>query len=207
MAGKSKAKMSAKQAENVAKLPKYQPLSWEHYAGDVDDLSKASREELQCIVRKAAKAANQRLRSLEQKGLSMESHAYKYAQSTTGKERPRFNERPKADIMTLRHQAAQLREYMTLKTSTPTGVRAARAKGYETAKAAGFSGSVDQWAVWVEKFFAKVREGLLSSDVAYQAITQNNTDLLQEMIEEWNRQEHYPSRGKQLVDYLMRRRE
>lgn len=203
---KSKAANAAHKAfRSTEHLPKYQPQAWSYYS-PVSDYSKLTKPELAKIVNRAAKAANQRLRSLEKSGFSTTSHAYKYAKSQRPQEKPRFKERVTAnmDQATLRHEFMQLREFLSMKTSTPTGVKAARVKGFETAKQKGFTGSAEQWAMNVQKYFAAVNEGLLSSDVAYQAITAGQTDLLDEQIKFWRNQQKAPTAGENLLDYLDR---
>lgn len=213
---KNEAEKAEKLAESVAKksrhstahLPKYEPLSWSHYSPKSTDPRELTREELARIVNKAAKAANQRIRSLERSGLSSLPGAYKYAQGQTGKEKPRFKERskPTEDLVTLRQRYFQLREFMTMKTSTPTGVRAVQDVHFNTAKERGFRGTKEQWNLNVEKYFAKVRDGLMSSDIVYKALVQNNEDVLDDMLNQWREDKDEPTAGEQLLAYLRRKR-
>lgn len=193
-------------ARSTEHLPKYQPQDWSYYSPGTTDPTKLTKEELVKVINKAAKAANQRLRSLEKAGQAPASGAYKYAKSQRPQKFPRFKERvkPTDDQVTLRHMYMQLRNFMTMKTSTPTGVRAQQTKGYETAKAKGFTGSPDDWSNNVKRFFAAVQEGLLSSDVAYSAIVEGNTDVLNEQLEFWREQAEKPTRGESLLDYMDR---
>lgn len=202
---KSKATAAHKAYRSTEHLPKYQPQPWSYYS-PVSDYSKLTKPELAKIVNRAAKAANQRLRSLEKSGFANTSQAYKYAQSQRPQKNPRFKERVSAsmDQATLRHEFMQLREFLSMKTSTPTGAKAAKIKGFETAKQKGFKGTAEQWASNVKKYFAAVNEGLLSSDVAYQAITAGQTDLLDEQIEFWRNQQKAPTAAESLIDYLDR---
>lgn len=203
---KSKAANAAHKAyRSTEHLPKYQPQAWSYYS-PVSDYSKLTKSELAKIVNRAAKAANQRLRSLEKSGFSTTSQAYKYAQSQRPQKKPRFRERVKADMdqTTLRHEFMQLREFLTMKTSTPTGAKAAEIRGFETAKQRGFTGTSEQWTVNVKKYFAAVKEGLISSDVAYQAIISGNTDIMDEQIEFWRNQQKAPTAAESLLDYLDR---
>lgn len=187
-------------------MPKYEPKSWAYYSPGTTDPTKLTKEELVKVINKAAKAANQRLRSLEKAGQAQASGAYKYAKTQRPQKFPRFKERvkPTDDQMTLRHMYMQLRNFMSMKTSTPTGVKAQQAKGYETAKARGFIGSPEDWSINVKRFFAAVQEGLLSSDVAYSAITEGNTDVLSEQLEFWRDQTAKPTRAESLLDYMDR---
>lgn len=207
MTAKSKAANAAKKAyRSTEHLPKYKPQGWGYYSPKTTNPAELTKDELAKVVRKAAKAANQRLRSLERQGLSVRSGAYKYAQSQLPQTRPRFRERVTADMdqTTLRHMYMQLRNFISYKTSTPTGMMESQAKGYETAKRQGFTGSAEDWEHNNRKYWQYVREGLLSSDVAYQAMVDGNTDIIDEQIEFWRTQGHRPDRGESLNDYLDR---
>ena len=137
-------------ARNAKHLPKYAPQSWSYYSPDATDPNRLTNAELVKVIRKAAKAANQRLRALEKSDAinTAKTGAYKYAESQMpGKIKPRFNERPKegADRTTLKHMYLQLREFMTMKSSTVTGVRAIKDARYQTAVQRGFKGTPEQW--------------------------------------------------------------
>lgn len=68
----------------------YQPHPWTAYAPGSKAPQQYSEEELRGIVKKAAKAANTRLRTLEKKGLTEKAPAYKWLASEhgIGMERP-----------------------------------------------------------------------------------------------------------------------
>ena len=108
-------------ARSTEHLPKYQPQDWSCYSPGTTDPTTLTKDELVKVINKAAKAANQRLRSLEKAGQAPASGAYKYAKSQRPQKFPRFKERvkPTDDQMTLRHRYMQLRNFMTMKTSTP----------------------------------------------------------------------------------------
>lgn len=131
--------------------------------------------------------------------------AYKYAESQMpGKIRPRFNERPKesAARTTLKQQYLQLREFMTMKSSTVTGVRAIRDARYQTAVQRGFKGTQEQWDMAVQKFFTKAAEKLFDSDKIYDAITGNNSDVLEDIITA--DRDDQMTKGQALLDYIRR---
>lgn len=196
----------AKSKRGTAHLPKYEPQKWDYYSPGVTNPTELTREDLVKVINKAAKAANQRLRSLEKQGLEKQSGGYRYARGQFKGLKPRFKERlkPDTDITTLRHEYMQLREFIGMKTSTVTGVKMAEAKGFETAVERGFEGTAEQWKNNVEKYFGVVQEGLLSSDVVYSALTSNDTDVIDEQIRYWQEQGRTPTGGESLVDYLRR---
>ena len=156
-------------ARSTKHLPKYEPQTWSYYSPGTTDPNQLTKQELVQVIRKAAKAANQRLRTLEKSDVinTAKTGAYKYAQSQMpGKIKPRFNERPKetADRTALKHMYLQLREFMTMKSSTVTGVRAIKDARYQTAVQRGFKGTPEQWDMAVQKFFTKTAEKLFDSD-------------------------------------------
>ena len=194
-------------ARNAKHLPKYAPQSWSYYSPDATDPNRLTNAELVKVIRKAAKAANQRLRALEKSDVinTAKTGAYKYAESQMpGKIKPRFNERPKesADRTTLKHMYLQLREFMTMKSSTVTGVRAIKDARYQTAVQRGFKGTPEQWDMAVRKFFTKAAERLFDSDKIYNAITNNNTDVLEDIIAA--DRDDQMSKGQALLDYVRR---
>lgn len=194
-------------ARSTKQLPKYEPQSWSYYSPGTTDPNTLTKQELVQVIRKAAKAANQRLRSLEKSDAinTAKTGAYKYAQSQMpGKIKPRFNERPKetADRTALKHMYLQLREFMTMKSSTVTGVRAIKDARYQTAVQRGFQGTQEQWDMAVQKFFTKAAEKLFDSDKIYDAITGNNADVLEDIIAA--DRDDQMSKGQALLDYVRR---
>lgn len=194
-------------ARSTKHLPKYAPQSWSYYSPDATDPNRLTNAELVKVIRKAAKAANQRLRALEKSDAinTAKTGAYKYAESQMpGKIKPRFNERPKegADRTTLKHMYRQLREFMTMKSSTVTGVRAIKDARYQTAVKRGFKGTPEQWDMAVRKFFTKAAEKLFDSDKIYDAITGNNADVLEDIIAA--DRDDQMTKGQALLDYVRR---
>lgn len=188
-------------------LLKYVPQTWNYYSPNATDPNRLTNAELVKVIRKAAKAANQRLRALEKSTVidTAKTGAYKYAASQVpGKIKPRFNERPKetADRTTLKHQYLQLREFMTMKSSTVTGVRAIKDARFQTAVQRGFRGTQEQWDMAVQKFFIKAAEKLFDSDKIYDAITGNNSDVLEDIISA-DRADQM-TKGQALLDYIRR---
>ena len=194
-------------ARSAKHLPKYAPQTWAYYSSDATDPNQLTKAELVKVIRKAAKAANQRLRAIEKSDVinTAKTGAYKYAQSQMpGKIKPRFNERPKetADRSTLKHQYLQLREFMTMKSSTVTGVRAIKDARYQTAVQRGFKGTAEQWDMAVQKFFTKANEKLFDSDKIYDAITGNKSDVLEDIIAA--DRDDQMTKGQALHDYVRR---
>lgn len=158
--------------------------SWANYEykGHNGDIRYATRTELEAIVRKAAKAANQRLVRLERAGET--GGVYKMAMHDLGiKKRRRYKERTQGVSMTvLRNEYGILRDFLSAKTSTVQGLRETRDKRYQTAVARGFQGTAGDWDKLVRKYFTKENERLFSSDVVYSALTSGETGGLDDII-------------------------
>lgn len=107
-------------------------------------ISKMSEKQLKEYIHTVGKAANQRLRELEKRGLESSSAAYRYvnalardgediAMSRTGTGQIKFNLRVRGlTIQELRHVAATIDRFTQGRTSTVTGVKNALQKAYDT---------------------------------------------------------------------------
>ena len=145
-----------------------------------------SEDELKGIVKKAAKAANTRIRTLERKDLSDKSPAYKWLQKRTEQEKPRFKEGvAKMTRAELEKQFISLREFMIKKTSTVTGYREAVEKKVERAREMGFTGTPEELGDLFDRYMTEKNEQLYGSEVIYQAITSNQIDNLQQIAQEF----------------------
>lgn len=145
-----------------------------------------SEDELKGIVKKAAKAANTRIRTLERKNLSDKSPAYKWLQKRTEQEKPRFKEGvTKMTRAELEKQFISLREFMIKKTSTVTGYREAVEKKVERAREMGFTGTPEELGDLFDRYMTEKTEQLYGSEVIYQAITSNQIDNLQQIAQEF----------------------
>lgn len=145
-----------------------------------------SEDELRGIVKKAAKAANTRIRTLEKKNLSDKSPAYKWLQKRTEQEKPRFKEGvTKLTRAELEKQFISLREFMIKKTSTVTGYRESVEKKVERAREMGFTGTPEELGDLFDRFMTEKNEQLYGSEVIYQAITSNQIDNLQQIAQEF----------------------
>ena len=140
---------------------------WEDYAHGEKPIKEYTTEELRDINRRAAKAANSRLRALEKAGYT--KWAYNMAVRLTGKEKPRFIESQSAIGKLSRQQLESLfynlREYMTAQTSTVQGMRAQEAKYLKAAQDMGFEGTLDDLSALFEKYMTKELENILGSDI------------------------------------------
>lgn len=145
-----------------------------------------SEDELKGIVKKAAKAANTRIRTLERKNLSDKSPAYKWLQKRTEQEKPRFKEGvTKMTRAELEKQFISLREFMIKKTSTVTGYRESVEKKVERAREMGFTGTPEELGDLFDRYMTEKNEQLYGSEVIYQAITSNQIDNLQQIAQEF----------------------
>ena len=145
-----------------------------------------SEDELKGIVKRAAKAANTRIRTLERKNLSDKSPAYKWLQKRTEQEKPRFKEGvSKMTRAELEKQFISLREFMIKKTSTVTGYRESVEKKVERARDMGFTGTPEELGDLFDRYMTEKNEQLYGSEVIYQAITSNQIDNLQQIAQEF----------------------
>lgn len=145
-----------------------------------------SEDELKGIVKKAAKAANTRIRTLERKNLSDKAPAYKWLQKRTEQEKPRFKEGvTKMTRAELEKQFISLREFMIKKTSMVTGYRESVEKKVERAREMGFTGTPEELGDLFDRYMTEKNEQLYGSEVIYQAITSNQIDNLQQIAQEF----------------------
>lgn len=145
-----------------------------------------SEDELKGIVKRAAKAANTRIRTLERKNLSNKSPAYKWLQKRTEQEKPRFKEGvTKMTRAELEKQFISLREFMIKKTTTVTGYRETVEKKVERAREMGFTGTPEELGDLFDRYMTEKNEQLYGSEVIYQAITSNQIDNLQQIAQEF----------------------
>lgn len=146
----------------------------------------ASAEDLRSVVRRAAKAANQRLLRRERAGRTKGVYAGTIA--ALGRlGRVRFAESKsrldKMSINELRHEYVMLRDWLSAKTSTLQGLNAADDKRYQTARERGFTGTLEEWNEIAESFFTAEREKFFDSNAIYMQVTAGNADIVQKIIE------------------------
>lgn len=186
---------------------KIKQKTWADY--DIGDPSKASYEELKAAVRKAAKAANQRLLRLERAGAT--TGVYQAAMEDLGNMRMqngkptggrrRFQENPeKLTINQMRHEYRALRSFISAKTSTVQGRKEAVDKRYQTAVKNGYQGTSEQFNADIERAFTERNESLFSSEQIYESVTSGTIDTLDEIVEEQKK----PSKGRSIIEYMKR---
>lgn len=178
--------------------------TWADYdMGDVNALSKAQLEK---AVRRAAKAANQRLVRLERAGKNT-SGAYKMAMSHLEGRRRFYERTDKRSLAELRAEYASLRSFISAKTSTIQGIKEAGDKRYQTAVERGYQGTFEEWERDVRKYFAEHVEALFSSDVIYSSITGNNVDVIDDVLatsRAYRKHDKDYTQGRALLDYMRR---
>lgn len=158
----------------------FQAHSWPTYAPGNKAPRSYSEEELKFIVKRAAKAANTRLRTLEKKGLADKAPAYKSISGILKMERPRFKESTaKMSKEELTKEFLKLREFMGMKTSTMTGYKAWNENKVQAARDMGFTGTPEELAYLFNRYMTEKNEALFGSDIIYQAIVSNNIDKLE----------------------------
>lgn len=178
--------------------------SWVNY--DVGDPKTVPRAKLEAAVRKAAKAANQRLLRLERAGAT--TGVYMSAMQDLGLDRRRFKERPqKLSIAELRHEYASLRSFLSAQTSTLQGRRKRLGKIYDTLVGRGYKGSYDNAMYDLEKAFTEHIEQYFDSKTVYDAVVKGNIDLLEMLANKQDEIRAAPDKGRALLDYMHRAKE
>lgn len=162
----------------------------------------ASAEDLRRVVRRAAKAANQRLVRREKAGRT--KGVYAGVMADLGRMgRRRFVETSgrleKMSVNELRHEYVLLRDWLSAKTSTLQGLRAADDKRYQTAKERGFTGTLEEWNEIAESFFTAEREKYFDSNAIYMQVTSGNADIVNKIIERSQKKDEEPGKGELLV--------
>lgn len=182
--------------------------SWEKYEYK-GALSIANAEDLRPVVRRAAKAANQRLVRLEQKGYT--GGVYAIAQKRLAQSgRRRFKERTGSmDIAQLRTEYARLRDFLSAKSSTIGGKHAIDDKRFQTAVSRGFTGTFEEFTDLSNRIWTENIEALYSSDVIYDALINNDVDEINHIIEKAKSAEFMDSKvkGRNLLEHLRRKRQ
>ena len=175
---------------------------WQKYSYQ-GDVSKATRDELTPIIQRAAHVSNERLRALERSGET--SGAYKMAQTYLSLyDRTKFPEGNQI-LKNMRYGQLQatyreLREFLSAESSTLSGINRIRKSRYDTAVQRGFNGTENEWNTAVVKYFAEVKEGLFSSDMVYNAITNQSGMSLDYLDQVIAKDQKLKARGKQGLD-------
>lgn len=179
--------------------------SWEdyEYRGYFEH---ANRSDLIPVVRKAAKAANQRLLRMERAGLTKGVYA-RISGQLAQLGRRRFAESAgrlkNMSLQELRREYVLLRDWLSAKTSTVQGNKNVDIKRYNTAKMRGFTGTLEEWIEASKTYFTEQYEALFSSDVLYTSIITEDIDIVQNIIDEnEKRKDSQPDRGATLLRYV-----
>ena len=179
-APKAKSTEPKKPRKQGGKGRPFQAHGWPTYAPGNKAPRSYSEEELKGIVKKAAKAANTRLRTLEKKGLADKAPAYRSISGILKMERPRFKESTvKMTKEELTKEFLKLREFMGMKTSTMTGYKEWNENKVQAARDMGFTGTPEELAYLFNRYLTEKNEALFGSDIIYQAIVSNNIDKLE----------------------------
>lgn len=171
--------------------------TWANY--DVGSPMTAATEDLRSAVRRAAKAANQRLVRLERAGFT--GQAYKMAMNDLRGRRRYYENAAKLTTAQLRHEYAILRDFISAKTSTVQGANATNRKRYQTALDRGFDGTEEEFYNLIDQYFGKEAEELYSSDIIYLSILTGRTSVIDQVIERQKAGDRM-TRGGALLKYL-----
>ena len=153
--------------------------------------------ELRQIVKRASKAANQRLRKLEAAGV--DKWAYKSAQKALGDNRNRYWERTdKRSREELIAEYVRLRDFMTAKTSTMSGIRDYHKEQTERARALGFTGTDEELSFMYAKYMDEEFVKLIGSEIIYRLIIENRKEDLEYLYKMWQDDLHAEQHDEQL---------
>lgn len=205
----AKSKEPKKPRKQGGKGRPFQPHGWPTYAPGSKAPQQYSEEELRGIVKKAAKAANTRIRTLEKKGLAEKAPAYKWLASEhgIGMERPRFKESTvKMSRAELNKEFLKLRDFMLKKTSTVTGYRDTVEKKVQKAREMGFTGTPEELSELFDRFWTEENEKLYGSEVLRQAIYTGQAQNIQKIAQQFQGQvEKDRQSGAMLIELAKRK--
>lgn len=206
----AKSTESKKPRKQGGKGRPYQPHPWTAYAPGSKAPQQYSEEELRGIVKKAAKAANTRIRALEKKGLTQKSPAYQYIASEKhglGMERPRFREGvTNMSRQELNKEFLKLRDFMLKKTSTVTGYRDTVEKKVQKAREMGFTGTPEELSELFDRFWTEENEKIYGSEVLRQAIYAGQAQNIQKIAQQFQgRVEKDRQSGAMLIELAKRK--
>lgn len=178
--------------------------TWADY--ELKNFQTATEEQLRAAVRRAAKAANQRLLRLERAG-KQDRYSYKQAMQDLVN-RKRFTENTqKLKIAALRREYKLLRSFLSMKGSTVSGLNATDEKRYRTAVANGFQGTFEEFYEQVNKYFGKAIDEYFDSNVIYIAINTGTLNIIDRILDkEKNKpnanEPESKKRGRRILEYL-----
>ena len=177
-----------------AYTPRFSALGWNYYSRGNRIPNSYTTEELQQIVRKASKAANQRIRTIEKKGLK--SYAVQMMQKQTG--RTRFSESTKKSSREeLIRRFVDLREFMSAQTSTVGGIKKHHAAIINTYMAQGFDGTEEELEFLLSKYFGSQMEKFYGSTIIQRLIIENDRESLSDYYKTWIEEQRKESAGEE----------
>lgn len=182
--------------------PRFQARGWDYYSHGNRTPSSYTTEELQKIVRKASKAANQRIRTIERSG--MKSAALYLMQKQTGK--TRFSERVKSKSrQELVKQFVYLREFVGAQTSTITGIKAHRTAIFSTYMAQGFNGTEEELEFLLTKYFGSQMTKFYGSTIVHRMVIENDRANLEDYYKTWIEEQRKEAAGEETDDKVQGR--
>lgn len=186
----------------------FQAYGWAVFAKGNKAPSQYTTWELKQIVKRASKAANQRLRKLEAAGV--DKWAYKSAQKALGDKRKRFWERTeKKSREELISEYVRLRDFITAKTSTMSGIREYHKEQTERARALGFTGTDEELSFMYGKYMDEQFVALIGSEIIYRLIIENRQKDLADLYQMWQddlkKEQHDRELGGRILLEAMRR--
>ncbi len=179
----------------------------------VDDPSRLTQQELAAVVRRASKAANQRLRDVEKavkEGKEeTKGEAYAYMERVLANEgRTRFKERTTTmTVQQLRQEYKRVITYLDLKSSSAGGRAELGYKKWQAYKKRGYDGSEESFKELCRKLWSKEMVSKYGSAVIYEVVTSGDKQL----YSEWSRKadnleaEDSMTAGKALLDVLRKK--
>lgn len=163
--------------------------------------------ELKQIVKRASKAANQRLRKLEAAGV--DKWAYKSAQKALGARKRYWERTEKKSREELISEYVRLRDFMTAKTSTLSGIRDYHKEQTERARALGFTGTDDELSFMYSKYMTEEFVKLIGSEIIYRLIIENRRNDLEYLYQMWQedlqKEQHDEQLGGRILLEAVRR--
>lgn len=190
---KPKRKQSTKHLQQY----EFQAYSWAVFSRGNKVPNQYTTWELKQIVKRASKAANQRLRKLESAGI--EKWAYKSAQKALGDNRKRYWERTdKLSRQELIAEYVRLRDFMTAKTSTLSGIRDYHKEQTERARALGFTGTDEELSFMYDKYMDEEFVKLIGSNIIRRLIIVNKKEDLEYLYKMWQDDLHKEQHDKKL---------
>lgn len=189
---KSKRRQSTKHLQQY----EFQAYGWAVFSHGNKAPNQYTTYELRQIVKRASKAANQRLRKLEAAGV--DKWAYKSAQKALGARKRYWERTEKKSREELIAEYVRLRDFMTAKTSTLSGIRDYHKEQTERARALGFTGTDDELSFMYAKYMDEEFVKLIGSDIIYRLIIENRKQDLEYLYKMWQDDLHAEQHDEQL---------